>query len=90
MWTNASFPPVSGVINPKPLVVLKNFTVPLIDDLSSRLEDPKVIEVPRWNKPKLRLERLSKNDARSGAEREPAKVPRWAGSDRENRSKRTG
>jgi len=27
-WTNTSFPPSSGVMKPKPLAVLKNFTVP--------------------------------------------------------------
>src|SRR5215217_5237699 len=30
MWTKWSLPPVSGVMKPKPLVVLKNLTVPLI------------------------------------------------------------
>src|SRR6476619_1511107 len=28
-WTNTSLPPFSGVMNPKPLAVLKNFTVPV-------------------------------------------------------------
>src|SRR5689334_17092981 len=30
MWTNASLPPVVGWMKPKPLVVLKNFTVPSV------------------------------------------------------------
>ena len=31
MWTNTSFAPPSGVMKPKPLVELKNFTVPVCD-----------------------------------------------------------
>jgi hypothetical protein len=29
MWTKTSFAPPSGVMKPKPLVALKNFTVPV-------------------------------------------------------------
>jgi hypothetical protein len=29
MWTNTSFDPSLGSMKPKPLVVLKNFTVPV-------------------------------------------------------------
>src|SRR5580704_82023 len=29
-WTNTSLPPPSGEMKPKPLVVLKNFTVPMV------------------------------------------------------------
>src|SRR6185312_9415872 len=29
-WTNTSLPPSSGAIKPKPLVELKNFTVPMV------------------------------------------------------------
>ncbi len=30
MWTKTSFPPASGVMNPKPFCLLKNLTVPLL------------------------------------------------------------
>src|SRR3970040_2263630 len=30
-WTNTSFEPSCGAMKPKPLVVLKNFTVPVVD-----------------------------------------------------------
>src|SRR5581483_6026257 len=34
--TNTSLPPPSGAMKPKPLEVLKNFTVPIVIDLSCK------------------------------------------------------
>src|SRR5688572_4761192 len=36
MCTKTSFAPLSGWMNPKPLVGLKNFTVPMVDIVSSQ------------------------------------------------------
>src|ERR1043166_9695938 len=33
-WTKTSLPPPSGAMNPNPLLVLKNFTVPMVITLS--------------------------------------------------------
>src|ERR1700761_2575896 len=38
--TNTSLPPPSGEMNPKPLVVLKNFTVPMVICISLNIEFP--------------------------------------------------
>src|SRR5258708_36520161 len=37
-WTNTSLPPPSGAIKPNPLVVLKNFTVPIVISESRIIE----------------------------------------------------
>src|SRR5687768_15192591 len=37
MCTNTSFAPLSGWMNPKPLLGLKNFTVPMVDIVSSQV-----------------------------------------------------
>src|SRR3546814_10796896 len=39
IWTKTSLEPSSGAMKPKPLVVLKNFTVPVIMCESSRSEE---------------------------------------------------
>src|SRR6476659_7252717 len=55
MWTNASAPPSSGVMKPKPLVSLKNLTVPSVIWVFLLGGSP--IEPPKLEAAERRIER---------------------------------